>query len=854
MDLNRMRQLAGIVSAREGLAESMVGKTILQQMGGPGRLAAMIGAKDFITSDDGVSFKWPAKQRSKGNGVRITLRPDDTYDMEFLNAAGSSAKSVKKYEGLYNDQLVHVFEKQTGLYLSFGKSHTPEGSGTKPGLQMPPIGTKHESRSDNIKKAAEYGSAAFHAGVKAAPSLDRQMMGMLKGMKVGSDASLLMKSWMKAWHQASLTNPVESKLSELKAMLDTRQSEGVQGYKLPFYARTKTSDGEQWFYATGHLKNGGFSGKMLDAGAAGRPSGKAKKSSLDARWAKEKWNEVEADEVPPKIKSALGESAEDCGCDSTPMEDLVASLRDSLGEDGGAGGAGGAGAGGAGAGAASAGASAGAGAAPGAPPASCGACGAPQPMTFSRGIGGIPLWTCAHCGHKHKHKKKHHEDIDEAAKTGDTSQRKDGKYKKQADGSWEKEKGGGSRGDNPEVDHMMKAGELLNKHKPGEYHKMSADDEKQIVHHLSKVHPDTLGSDHHDLQQHVKDGKGDSDDHHMLKLYKAAIDKQGKGESTADRMRALLDLGEAGKTYKQSHDEIMTGLAQHGWDVKKDLKVPHATSPTGAHKLYFKKQAVHLTHGKGDLGSARSIWSPDTRGSDLDSFAQHLGKWTGKDLKDNPLPKTKAPEHQLNPDQYHQKHGECPEGYHFDGGSKKCVKSEATAEKHMCPECMESMRYDDDHDGWLCDECGYMGPTSAAMKGVKETLRLAGVDRYFDRKLEKAELSSGMEDLVAHMKQYVDGTHPEWTLGEKRTKKKEAYVSPLTNTDEKYDSGADTWSPDDDKADRSPHHRLAKSAHKPAVAGAPGDKNAALLKALHCPPGKEPRVVYGKPSCVAPTK
>lgn len=138
MDMNRMRQLAGITLTRTGLAESNVGKTILQQMGGAGRIAAMLGAKNIVVSDNGVSFRWPNKEKSKGNAVRITLRPDDTYDMEFLNVSGSSAKTVKKYEGIYNDQLVSIFEKQTGWFLSLGGSKKPSGSGHKPGPEVDP--------------------------------------------------------------------------------------------------------------------------------------------------------------------------------------------------------------------------------------------------------------------------------------------------------------------------------------------------------------------------------------------------------------------------------------------------------------------------------------------------------------------------------------------------------------------------------------------------------------------------------------------------------------------------------------------------------------------------------------------
>jgi len=95
-------------------AEDDVAAIILKQMGGFGRLKAMIGAKNFSKTADSLTFQWPSKQRSTGNALKVTLKGDDTYDMEFFNGP----KSVKKYDGVYNDQLKSIFEKQTGLYLT----------------------------------------------------------------------------------------------------------------------------------------------------------------------------------------------------------------------------------------------------------------------------------------------------------------------------------------------------------------------------------------------------------------------------------------------------------------------------------------------------------------------------------------------------------------------------------------------------------------------------------------------------------------------------------------------------------------------------------------------------------------
>lgn len=100
-----------------GKSKGEIGQTILQQMGGVGRLRAMIGANTFIAHPDGISFKFPNQKSSRGNYVKVTLTPDDLYDMEFSKIVKYQAKPVKRYSGLTFDQLIPVFQKQTGLRL-----------------------------------------------------------------------------------------------------------------------------------------------------------------------------------------------------------------------------------------------------------------------------------------------------------------------------------------------------------------------------------------------------------------------------------------------------------------------------------------------------------------------------------------------------------------------------------------------------------------------------------------------------------------------------------------------------------------------------------------------------------------
>ena len=103
----------GFVSRRVRVEGDDVALTIMKQMGG-GRLKVMIGAKNFVSHGNALSFKFPNPKRSMGNAVKITLDPSDTYTMEFFNGM----KSVKKVDGLHAEDLKRTFEKQTGLYLS----------------------------------------------------------------------------------------------------------------------------------------------------------------------------------------------------------------------------------------------------------------------------------------------------------------------------------------------------------------------------------------------------------------------------------------------------------------------------------------------------------------------------------------------------------------------------------------------------------------------------------------------------------------------------------------------------------------------------------------------------------------
>lgn len=83
------------------------------------RLTAMIGAKNFIADNNWVSFRFQARAKNKSNYLRISLTEFDTYDLSFERVYGKKKTVVKEYEGIYNDQLMGLFEEETGLYLKF---------------------------------------------------------------------------------------------------------------------------------------------------------------------------------------------------------------------------------------------------------------------------------------------------------------------------------------------------------------------------------------------------------------------------------------------------------------------------------------------------------------------------------------------------------------------------------------------------------------------------------------------------------------------------------------------------------------------------------------------------------------
>jgi len=95
-----------------------IAKTILEQLGGQRRLVLMTGAYNFVAIKNGVTFK--IKNR-KVNYIKIVLNGNDLYDVFFSKIYGGNVKVISEHNDLYFDQLIPMFEKETGMYLKLFK-------------------------------------------------------------------------------------------------------------------------------------------------------------------------------------------------------------------------------------------------------------------------------------------------------------------------------------------------------------------------------------------------------------------------------------------------------------------------------------------------------------------------------------------------------------------------------------------------------------------------------------------------------------------------------------------------------------------------------------------------------------
>jgi len=90
---------------------------IIQQLGGYGKLKAMINARNMAYDDNSLSFRFSGYR--KAVFCRITLTSLDLYHMRLFKVDKyGTIKTAFELGGMYNDMLIPVFESATGLRLS----------------------------------------------------------------------------------------------------------------------------------------------------------------------------------------------------------------------------------------------------------------------------------------------------------------------------------------------------------------------------------------------------------------------------------------------------------------------------------------------------------------------------------------------------------------------------------------------------------------------------------------------------------------------------------------------------------------------------------------------------------------
>ena len=94
----------------------MIHETIIQQLGGIGRLKAMIAAYNFVSLENGLMFMF--KGNRKMNKIIIELN-NDLYDITIGKVKGCDFIEKASLKGIYAEDMIRIIEQETGLYLRF---------------------------------------------------------------------------------------------------------------------------------------------------------------------------------------------------------------------------------------------------------------------------------------------------------------------------------------------------------------------------------------------------------------------------------------------------------------------------------------------------------------------------------------------------------------------------------------------------------------------------------------------------------------------------------------------------------------------------------------------------------------
>lgn len=93
--------------------------TTIEQLGGFGKLSAMLGAHGFTYDNEACRVSFKFKGSRKANAVTVTYdRGADLYNVTIYKLARFDVRTVLEVEGLDTAQMRETFERTTGLYLS----------------------------------------------------------------------------------------------------------------------------------------------------------------------------------------------------------------------------------------------------------------------------------------------------------------------------------------------------------------------------------------------------------------------------------------------------------------------------------------------------------------------------------------------------------------------------------------------------------------------------------------------------------------------------------------------------------------------------------------------------------------
>lgn len=96
---------------------AQIAQTTLDQLGGAGRLTAMIGFHSSNYDKNGVlGFKFRGSR--KYNYAQITLADDDTYTVRLVKIVKWDIRAEQTWSGIHADGLRDLFETETKLRLS----------------------------------------------------------------------------------------------------------------------------------------------------------------------------------------------------------------------------------------------------------------------------------------------------------------------------------------------------------------------------------------------------------------------------------------------------------------------------------------------------------------------------------------------------------------------------------------------------------------------------------------------------------------------------------------------------------------------------------------------------------------